>query len=125
MRKLTRREADERASRLLSKAVNGAIGHIQRAVRRSFIIAGGAALTTGELARQAYPRVTRLKNWHRLRVREAAPRFAVPLGRAKVGRGRPVIWRPKAELMALIRRGKSIPGASQLASPPADSADKP
>jgi hypothetical protein len=64
------------------------IGRNQLLVRRR-LIAAGKPLTTAELARSIY--LPPLKHWHVTRVREAARRFAVEVGRRR-SRGAPILW---------------------------------
>src|SRR5262249_40305842 len=74
------------------------IGHIQRAIRRSFIASYGAPRTTTQLAARAYCRQkTPLQSWQYRSVRKAASRWAVPVGLAKGRRGLAILWRPKPE----------------------------
>ena len=117
---------DERASRLLDGPKVGLVGHLQRRTRHVFLLAGGRMVTSTELVARCYPRTGGAgQSWRYARVRRAAERWATRVGRLEHQQGRPWLWAPKPELMELIRGGKSIPGASQLASPPADRTDKP
>lgn len=68
------------------------VGHIQRQVRREFILSDGRPLSTGELIRRAYPHLRIFASWHYREVRRAARRWGVPIGG---GRGRNgILWAP-------------------------------
>jgi hypothetical protein len=77
------------------------IGHVQRAIKRAFIISDGKPLTTTELARHVYRRIA-FRPHHQAQIRQSARRWAVRIGTARA-RGAPVLWMPKPSLMRLIR----------------------
>ena len=79
------------------------IGYVQRGVRRALIASDGAPLRTASLLRWCYPRVARFEHKHYRALHHAAPTFAIKLGRSKYGQGRPNMWAPRPELLALIR----------------------
>ena len=86
-------------------AINAArfrIGRCQLACRRAFIAANGRPLSTWELLAYAFPRSKTYKPWQRWSINRAVRRFGAPLARAESGRGAPMIWQPKPELMRLI-----------------------
>jgi hypothetical protein len=68
------------------------VGHVQRQIKRALIASNGKPLTTSELMRRAYPRLTKYQSWRYRQVREAALRWAVRVGRSGIGTGRPLLW---------------------------------
>jgi hypothetical protein len=78
------------------------VGKLQRATRRAFAYSNGEVITTADILRHAFPRLTRFEPWRYQDARRAALRFAVRVGRSS-GKGRPVVWRPTPTLLALIR----------------------
>ncbi len=83
-----------RARQVVIAARTPRIGRVQRQIRRAFIAHHYRPLTTIELMRWCYPKVTKFKRWHSYGVRRAAPKFAVAIGRRRCT-GYPVIWAPK------------------------------
>jgi hypothetical protein len=75
------------------------VGKVQRAVRRAFAASNAVPLRSHDLLQWAYPRVDHFRHDHYRALYQAAPRFAIKLG--KDGKG--VIWGPTRELEALIR----------------------
>jgi hypothetical protein len=72
-------------------------GARQRGVRRLFIVLDGGTATTRDLYLAAYPRLDpseRVPGWRWNKVRRAAERWAVRVGR----RSRPLLWRAKPEV---------------------------
>jgi hypothetical protein len=88
--------------RLIAAMKKDRIGRLQRATRRAFAYANGEAITTADILRHAFPRLTRFEPWRYQDARRAALRFAVRVGRS-TGKGRPVVWRPTPELLARIK----------------------
>ena len=88
----------------------GRVGNIEKQILQQIMFAGPDKLfTTGELARAIYANPTwdqdfnfrkkgepppKLKSWHYLAIRKAAPTFADCMGRS-TARGRPWLWRPR------------------------------
>jgi hypothetical protein len=83
----------------------GKIGNIERRIAHIMACAPDKAYTTGELAREIYchplwdqnfryrpkgEKPPKLKSWHRLAIRKAAPAFCVCAGRALTRAGRPM-----------------------------------
>ena len=87
----------------------GRIGNIEAVISRILTLPDPNRLfTTGELAREVYANPTwdqnfrlrekgekppKLKSWHYLAIRKAAPTFADCVGRSAKGTGRPWLWR--------------------------------
>jgi hypothetical protein len=67
------------------------IGRVQRQCRRVLLAGRDWPITTGELLRWSYPRVSRFQKWHWTAVRRAAERFFVRAGK----RGYELLWAPK------------------------------
>jgi hypothetical protein len=67
------------------------LGRVARKVRRLLIVVGNP-LTTGELARNVYG--APIRRWHYARIRLAARKFAVEVGRRRSA-GAPIVWRLK------------------------------
>jgi hypothetical protein len=70
------------------------VGHIKRAIKRSFI-ALGCPLSTTDLIRRCYPRMQIFQSWQYATVRLAARAVARPVGRSERGKGRPWLWAPR------------------------------
>jgi hypothetical protein len=71
-------------------------GPIQRRIWRMFLVRPNAAITTSDLCLGAYPRAGGvITHNHRRAVRGAALAVAVPVGRSKTGKGRPLLWKAK------------------------------
>jgi hypothetical protein len=74
-------------------------GRCLRGVRRCLWISGTA--TTTQILEWAYPRGDggdrRTRHNQRRAVRHAAERLAVAIGRSPSGKGRPMMWRLKAD----------------------------
>jgi hypothetical protein len=83
------------------------LGHIQIAVRRSFVAADGRPLMVRDFLARAFPLTTEHKHWMRKSVHRALPKFGIPIGRS-ARRGRPIVWMPNADLRRLIRPVRSI-----------------
>jgi hypothetical protein len=103
------RSLSNRAGNPANGAKRPRLGHIQVAVRRSFVAADGRPLMIRDLLVRAFPRATEHKHWMRKSVHRALPKFAIPIGRLE-RRGRPIIWMPNAEICRLV--------ATQLPKPP-------
>jgi hypothetical protein len=73
------------------------VGRVQRQIRRAFT-ALESPLTTSELLKRCYPRLTQYASWQRRQVREAAARWAVRIGRSDRGSGTPIMWLPKDKI---------------------------
>lgn len=72
-----------------------ALGKLQRRIWRAFVANPGGQLTTGELVRWCYPRMTgRALNKHRFATRRAAD---VVADRVAVGWRGSIVWKAKAE----------------------------
>ena len=77
------------------------LGKIQRRLFRVWLIRPEAVLTTGELAKAAFPRARGvITHDHRRSIRRAALAVARPIGRSRTGRGRPILWRRISDLHA-------------------------
>ena len=73
------------------------IGRIQRAVRRAFFASFGQPLTSVDILRRAYPRVSPpYPAWRYWNVHRAAAKFAVVVRRGRTRQG--LLWAPKPEL---------------------------
>ena len=83
------------------------VGRLQRAVRRVFAASNGEVAQTADILRRAFPGLTKFEGWRYRAARRAAMRFAIPIGRSERGKGRPVLWAPRPELMARIK-GDSV-----------------
>jgi hypothetical protein len=84
-------------------AMTDRVGRIERAAKWEAIAADGRPTTTTAICRRAWPGLSRFENRHFFSARRAAARFLEPVARSTTGRGRPVLWVPKPELMARIR----------------------
>src|SRR6516165_2996275 len=86
---------------------SGRIGNIEEWIAKTMICHPDRLFTTGELAKEIYANPTfdqnfrfrekgekppKLKSWHYLAIRKAAPAFADCVGRS-TARGRPWLWR--------------------------------
>jgi hypothetical protein len=101
----------------------GRIGNIERRIGFAGAVLGPEdkrEFTTGDLARAIYGHPDwdqniriraegapppKLKSWHYLAIRKAAPTFADRIGRSTT-RGRPWLWRVRSELWFEVRRRK-------------------
>jgi len=100
----------------------GRIGNIEKLISRTMTFAERDKLfTTGELARAVYAhpgwdqnfrlrekgeKLPKLKSWHYLAIRKAAPTFADCVGRSSA-RGRPWLWRLRSDQYIWdVRRAK-------------------
>jgi len=101
----------------------GRIGNIETQICREMIFGGDRdkLFTTGELARAIYAnpvwdqncnlrekgeKLPKLKSWHYLAIRKAAPTFADCVGRSSA-RGRPWLWRLRSDQYIWdVRRAK-------------------
>ena len=100
----------------------GRIGNIEAVISRILTLPDPNRLfTTGELAREVYANPTwdqnfrlqqkgekppKLKSWHYLAIRKAAPTFADCVGRS-TARGRPWLWRLRRdEFFSDVRKAK-------------------
>jgi hypothetical protein len=72
-------------------------GRIQRQLRRAFIASGGSPLCIADLLTWCYPRAGRHPRWHRHRIHDALPRWAISLDRLDHRPGRPILWGPNAD----------------------------
>ena len=80
------------------------VGKLQRGTRRALIVADGQAVTTTDILRHTFPRLEgQFLHWQFKDARRAAVRFAIPIGRSERGKGRPVLWAPRPELLAQIK----------------------
>ena len=71
------------------------VGRVQRAAQRELIAADGEPVTTTEIMRRAYPRLTTFPDWLNSQARLSATRFAISVGRSTSGSGRPRLWKLK------------------------------
>jgi len=85
--------------------MKGRIGKIERAARRELISRNGGPATTGDFVRRAWPHLTWFEVWRYRSARRAAKKFAVRIGRAERGKGCPVMWMARPELLRAIRGG--------------------
>jgi hypothetical protein len=76
------------------------VGHVQRGIRRAFIVAPDRVWSTSALMEWAFPLQLyqgRTANRHRMNysrsIRRAAAKLSVRAGRSDKGSGRPVLWR--------------------------------
>ncbi len=86
------------------------IGHVQRQIKRSFVAGDGKPLTTGDLIRRAYPRLTKFDSWQYAQVRLSAERWAVRIGTAPGRHGASILWAPKPEIRRLV--ASALPNSS-------------
>ena len=101
----------------------GRIGNIEKLISQTMTFAERDKLfTTGELARAIYAnpvwdqncnlrkrgeKLPKLKSWHYLAIRKAAPTFADCMGRSSA-RGRPCLWRLRPDqFFDDVRRAKT------------------
>jgi hypothetical protein len=78
------------------------VGHVQRGIKRAFVVDPDRAWSTTALMEWAFPLQLyrgRTSNRHRMNysrsIRRAADRLCEPVGRSDTGRGRPTLWRLK------------------------------
>jgi hypothetical protein len=105
---------------------SGRIGYIETQIFREMVLCGNREnrlFTTGELARAIYAHpvwdqncnlrekgeeLPKLKSWHYLAIRKAAPTFADCVGRSSA-RGRPWLWRLRPDqFFDDARRAKTL-----------------
>jgi len=55
-----------------------------------------------DLLAWCYPRAEQHPRWHRARIHDALPRWAISIGRIAERQGRPAIYIPNPELRKLI-----------------------
>ena len=109
---------------------SGRIGNIETQICREMIFSGDRdkLFSTGELARVIYANpvwdqncnlrekgeeLPKLKSWHYLAIRKAAPTFADCVGRSSA-RGRPWLWRLRpGQFFDDARRAKTLSGRKQ------------
>ena len=109
---------------------SGRIGNIETQICGEMIFGGDRdkLFTTGELARAIYAnpvwdqncnlrkrgeKLPKLKSWHYLAIRKAAPTFADCMGRSSA-RGRPWLWRLRPDqFFDDARRAKTLSGRRQ------------
>jgi hypothetical protein len=63
---------------------------------KAFVALDGQSVSTGELVKRIWPRLSRHRSIHYHRARLAAAEIADPIGRAS-SKGRPWLWRLRAE----------------------------
>ena len=91
-------------------------GRLKSQIRFAFLLSRGKPLTTSQLLYKCYflPAALdeKVQSWHRTNVVRTAELVAVRLGRG-TGRGRPILWGPRTELMQQWRwRGLKRPKRS-------------
>ena len=69
------------------------MGVVQRRTWRALLTK--SPLSTTHLLPLVFPRVRTYRGWHWSSVRRAARKVAMPAGRSKTGRGRPLLWRKR------------------------------
>src|SRR5262249_13797445 len=74
------------------------IGRVQRQARRLFTSTRAKPVSTCEVVRQCYPRLTKFEPWHYAEARRAVARWAIMVGLA-ARRGAPVVWTPRPEFV--------------------------
>src|SRR5215475_4344013 len=76
-------------------------GRVQRQIRRAFIASLGSPLSSSDLLKRAYPRLSSYASWQYRQVREAAARWAVRTGKAAT-HGTPIMWKPRLGIGHLL-----------------------